>query len=110
MQISSNSNLDNLHSTRIGGGVVKKIRDFFHFLACFFDGSPERDSFSFRKYQIQNLSFFVTTKSMGQVVSLRVILSISFRGIRGIDIEPMPTDAPCRNGTRFKINIMEYCR
>ena len=38
-----------------GGRDVKKIRDFFHFLACFFYGSPERDSFSFRKYQIQNL-------------------------------------------------------
>ena len=38
-----------------GAMDVKKIRDFFYFLACFFDGSPERDSFSFRKYQIQNL-------------------------------------------------------
>ena len=38
-----------------GGRDVNKIMDFFHFLECFFDGSPERDSFSFRKYQIQNL-------------------------------------------------------
>ena len=37
-----------------GGRDVKKIGDFLHFLACFFDGSPERDSFSFKKYQIQN--------------------------------------------------------